>query len=67
MLETDLDKENAEVKVMFLHPQGPSRSFKYSTQQDILVVPLSNILMQRLLLAILTLSVEKKANLQLKN
>ena len=42
VLETD--KENAEVKVMFLHPQGLSRSFKYPTQQDILVVPLSNIL-----------------------
>ena len=42
VLETD--KENAEVKVMFLHPQGPFRSFKCPTQPDILVVPSSDIL-----------------------
>ena len=42
VLETD--KENAEVKVTFLHPQGASRSFKYPTQPDILVVPSSDIL-----------------------
>lgn len=42
VLETD--KENAELKVMFLHPQGPSHFFKYPTKPDILVVPLSDIL-----------------------
>ena len=42
VLETD--KENAEVKVTFLHPHGPSRVFKYPTQPDILVVPSSDIL-----------------------
>ena len=42
VLETD--KENAELKVTFLHPQGPSHSFKYPTQPDILVVPSSDIL-----------------------
>ena len=38
------DKENAEVKVTFLHPRGPSYSFKYPSQPDILIVPSSNIL-----------------------
>ena len=31
VLETD--KENAEVKVTFLHPRGPSCSFKYPLSQ----------------------------------
>ncbi len=42
VLETD--KDNAEVKVTFLHPQGPSRSFKYPSSPDILIIPSTNIL-----------------------
>ena len=42
VLETD--KVNAEVKVTFMHPRGPSRSFKYPSQPDILIVPSSDIL-----------------------
>ena len=42
VLETD--KENAELKVTILHPRGPSRSFKYPSIPDILIVPSSDIL-----------------------
>ena len=38
------DNDNAEVKLTFLHPHGPSRSFKYPAVPDIVVMPLSNIL-----------------------
>ena len=40
----DVDVENAEVKIMFLHPQGPARSFNYPSIPDILTIPSSNIL-----------------------
>ena len=34
-----LDVDNNEVRVTFLHPCGPSRSFKYPNVQDILTIP----------------------------
>ena len=40
----DIELENAEVKVTFLHPQGPARLFKYPSIPDILTVPYSDIL-----------------------
>ena len=41
-LETE--QEIAEVKVTFLHPRGPARSFKYPSTPDVLFVPSSDIL-----------------------
>ena len=35
---------NDAVKVSFLHPNGPSRSFRYPYTPDILNIPLSDIL-----------------------
>ena len=35
---------NDAVKVSFLHPNGPSRSFRYPHRPDILNIPLSDIL-----------------------
>ena len=40
----EVDTENAEVKLTFLHPHGPSRSFKYPSSFDILTVPLTDTL-----------------------
>ena len=40
----DVDSDNAEVKVTFLHPHGPTRSFKYPSLPDILTVSVSDIL-----------------------
>ena len=40
----NVDAENAEAKVTFLHPHGPSRSFKYPNIPDILIVPTTDIL-----------------------
>ena len=40
----EVDAENAQVKLNFLHPQGPSRSFKYPPVPDILTVPSTDIL-----------------------
>ena len=40
----DVDIENAEVTVSFLHPHGPSRSFKYPSTPDILTLQTSDIL-----------------------
>ncbi len=40
----DVDIDNAEVKVSFLHPHGPSRSYKYPSIPDILTIPLTDIL-----------------------
>ena len=42
VLEKDID--NAEIKLSFLHPHGPSQSFKYPASPDINVMPISNIL-----------------------
>ena len=42
VLEKDID--NAEVKLTLLHPHGPSRSFKYPAQPDIVVLPVLNVL-----------------------
>ena len=38
------DAENAEVEVTFLHPHGPSRSYKYPSIPDLLILPVTNIL-----------------------
>ena len=35
---------NDEVKVSFLHPNGPSRSFRYPHRPDILNISLSDII-----------------------
>ena len=40
----EVDDENAEVKLNFLHPHGPFRSIKYPSIPDILMVPLTDIL-----------------------
>jgi len=42
VLETDT--EDLEIKVSFLHPNGPAQSFKYPSIPDILWVPTSDIL-----------------------
>lgn len=42
VLEVNEDKR--EVKVSFLHPQGPSRSFRYPAQSDILSIPVADVL-----------------------
>ena len=42
VLEKDLSKK--EVKVSFLEPKGPSRSFVYPTRPDELTVPFCDIL-----------------------
>jgi hypothetical protein len=36
--------ESAEVEISFLHPHGPSRSFKYPTQVDVLLMSCEDIL-----------------------
>ena len=38
-----LDEDESAVKVNFLHPQGPSRSFRFP---DILTVPIESILIK---------------------
>ena len=40
----DVDSDNAEVKVTFLHPHRPTRSFKYPSLPDIQTVSVSDIL-----------------------
>ncbi len=37
-----VDEDN--VKVTFLHPQGPSRSFRYPSRPDILTIPIAEVL-----------------------
>ncbi len=39
-----VDADHDEVTVNFLHPHGPSRSFRYPQVQDILSIPMSDIL-----------------------
>ena len=39
-----VDAENSEVKLTFLHPSGPSSSFRYPLSPDIFIVPSSDIL-----------------------
>ncbi len=36
--------ENSRVKLTFLHPHGPSNSFKYPAVQDIHTVPVKHVL-----------------------
>jgi hypothetical protein len=37
--------ESSEVKLSFLHPHGPSASFVYPSQPDVLIVDASDVLM----------------------
>jgi hypothetical protein len=39
-----VDPENAEVKITFLHPHGPARSYRYPSIPDILSVPIPDLL-----------------------
>ena len=38
----DVNSDNSEVRLMFLHPHGPARSYKYSATPDILAVSVSD-------------------------
>lgn len=40
----EVDTENLEVKVSFLHPYGPMRSFRYPSVPDILIISATDIL-----------------------
>lgn len=40
----DSDEENAQVKLSFLHPSGPSPSYSFPTKPDVLLVPIHDIL-----------------------
>ena len=40
----NVDAENAEVQLKFLHPHGPSRSYRYPSSPDILVGPITDLL-----------------------
>lgn len=39
-----LNEDSEEVSVSFLHPQGPSRSFKYPPTPDVLNIPVGDVL-----------------------
>ena len=41
-----VDEDNNTVTVNFLHPQGPSRSFRYPITPDVLIIPAESILMK---------------------
>ena len=41
-----LDEDESAVKVSFLHPQGPSHSFRFPATPDILTVPIESILIK---------------------
>ena len=61
---------NSEVKVTFLHPQGPACSYKYSTIPDVLTVPSSHILIKvdpRTATGRTYTLTKKETNLPLKN
>jgi hypothetical protein len=40
------EEETGTVKIMFLHPNGPSLSYMYPTRLDILQVPRQDIVMK---------------------
>ena len=40
----DVNSENSEVRLIFLHPHGPARSYKYPATPDILTVSISDVL-----------------------
>ena len=40
----EIIQEDSQVKLTFLHPHGPSSSYKYPGTQDICTVPMDNIL-----------------------
>lgn len=40
----DTDEENAQVKLSFLHPSGPSTSYSFPSKPDVLLVPIQDIL-----------------------
>ena len=39
-----LHADTSEVKLTFLHPHGPAHSFRYPRVQNILIIPVSDIL-----------------------
>ena len=39
-----MNQEDSTVNLTFLHPSGPSSSFKYPEQEDVCSVPLESIL-----------------------
>ena len=41
-----VDEDNNTVTVNFLHPQGPSGSFRYPVTPDVLTIPAETILMK---------------------
>ena len=67
-----LDEDESAVKVNFLHPQGPSRSFRFPATLDILTVPIESILIKidpkiNVLEEVHTLYQERKAGVLEKN
>ena len=40
----EVDVHNSLVKLKFLHPHGPSASFRYPRREDILTVPIADVL-----------------------
>ena len=38
-----MDSDNSEVRLMFLHPHDPARSYKYPATPDILAVSVSDV------------------------
>ena len=41
-----VDEDNNTVTVNFLHPQGPSQSFRYPVTPDVLTIPAETVLMK---------------------
>ena len=39
-----VSEDSEQVRVSFLHPNGPSRSFKYPARPDILTIPVGDVL-----------------------
>ena len=39
-----VSEDSEQVRVSFLHPHGPSRSFKYPARLDILTIPVGDVL-----------------------
>ena len=42
----DVDEDDNAVKVNFLHPQGPSRSFRYPAAPNILTISAESVLLK---------------------
>ena len=39
-----VSEDSEHVRVSFLHPNGPSRAFKYPARPDILTIPVGDVL-----------------------